>query len=161
MRIAVVLLALLIPAHALAEVDGREKGTAGIGIIIGEPTGIAAKLYVKDDQAFAGGFGFALFGGGFHMHVDYVFHPFVLQKRESFVLAAYLGPGVRFIQYREGRGDSGFVALGLRGVGGLLFDFDNPLDAFIEVAGVVEYGFADNEGGGFALNASAGVRYYF
>ena len=34
---------------------------------------------------------------------------------------------------------------------------------FVEVAGVLEYGFDDGEDGGFgpALNAAAGVRYYF
>jgi hypothetical protein len=161
MRIGVALLALLVPARALAEDgEGRDKGTTGVGIIIGEPTGVCGKLYVKDDQAIQAAIGFAFFGGGIHLHADYVFHPFILQKRDSFVLAAYVGPGVRFIQYREGRGDD-FVALGLRAVGGLLFDFDNPLDAFIEVGGVFEYGFRDDEGGGIALNAAAGIRYYF
>jgi len=33
--------------------------------------------------------------------------------------------------------------------------------AFVEVAGVLEYGFKDGEGFGPALNAAAGVRYYF
>jgi len=140
---------------------GADKGTLGLGIIIGEPTGISAKLYVQDDQAIQAAAGFAFIGGGLHVHADYVFHPLILQTRDSFVLLAYVGPGVRLIQYRDGR-DSDYVALGVRGVGGLLFDFtDNPLDAFVEVAGVLEYGFADNQGGDIALNAAAGVRYYF
>ena len=42
----------------------------------------------------------------------------------------------------------------------MLFDFkDVPLDAFIEVAGVLEYDFKD--GVGLGLNLGAGVRYYF
>jgi hypothetical protein len=42
----------------------------------------------------------------------------------------------------------------------MLFDFkDVPLDVFVEVAGVLEYDFT--EGWGPALNAGAGVRYYF
>jgi hypothetical protein len=144
-----------------AEDEGRstEKGTFGAGIIIGEPTGVSARLYVKDDQALQAAAGFAFIGGGIHMHLDYVFHPIILQSRDSFVLLAYVGPGVRLIQYRA---DNDFVAIGLRGVAGLLFDFkDNPLDAFVEVAGVIEYGFADDEGFGPALNVAAGVRYYF
>ena len=102
----------------------------------------------------------AFIGGGIQVHADYAFHPYVLQTRETFVLATYVGPGVRLIQYSDGRNDS-FLAFGLRAVGGLLFDFKNPLDAFIEVAGVFEYGFKDGEGFGAALNAGAGVRYYF
>lgn len=147
------------PAFA-DEGDGRaDKGTLGAGIIIGEPTGVTAKLYIKDDQAFQAAAGFAFIGGGIHLHLDYVWHPLVLQSRDSFV--AYIGPGARLIQYRDGR-DASYIALGIRGVAGLLFDFkDNPLDAFVEAAGVLEYGFEEDEGFGPALNAAAGVRYYF
>lgn len=139
---------------------GDDKGTLGVGIIIGEPVGVSGRLYLKDDQAVQAAVGAAFIGGGIQVHADYAFHPYVLQSRDSFVLATYIGPGARFIQYNNGRDDS-FVALGLRAVGGLLFDFKNPLDAFVEVAGVLEYGFADGEGAGLALNAGAGVRYYF
>lgn len=138
-----------------------DKGTIGIGLILGEPTGISAKLYLKDDQALQAAAGFAFVGGGLHVHLDYVFHPFILQSKDSFVLPFYFGPGIRVIDYRNGR-DTSFIAVGLRAVAGLLFDFKNvPLDAFFEVAGVLEYGFADGEGAGLSLNAAAGVRYYF
>jgi hypothetical protein len=162
-RVVLAFFVILVASPVFADDEhGRaEKGTFGAGIIIGEPTGVTAKLYVNDDQALQAAAGFAFVGGGIHMHLDYVFHPVILQSRDSFVLLAYIGPGVRLIQYRDGR-DEDFVALGLRAVGGLLFDFkDNPLDAFVEVGGVIEYGFADDEGFGPALNVAAGVRYYF
>lgn len=143
------------------ETSRMDKGTIGIGLILGEPTGISAKLYLKDDQAVQAAAGFAFVGGGLHVHLDYVWHPFILQSKDSFVLPFYFGPGIRVIDYRNGR-DTSFVAVGLRAVAGLLFDFKNvPLDAFVEVGGVLEYGFADDEGAGVALNAAAGVRYYF
>src|SRR5688572_7977515 len=166
MRTAFVFLLLLAAAPARADdIDdggrGADKGTIGVGIIVGEPTGVCGKLYLSDDQAIQGAIGGAFVGGGVQVHADYVFHPYILQTRDSFVLATYIGPGVRFIQYSNGRDDN-FFAFGLRAVGGLLFDFkDNPLDAFVEVAGVFEYGFRDGEGFGPALNASAGLRYYF
>jgi hypothetical protein len=157
-----VLVALVASSRASADDEARDdKGTFGAGLIIGEPTGVSARLYVKDDQAFQAAAGFAFVGGGFHVHVDYVLHPWILQSRDSFVLLAYVGPGARFIQYRDGR-DASFVALGVRGVAGMVFDFKrNPLDAFVEVAGVLEYGFADDEGLGLAPNIAAGARYYF
>lgn len=144
---------------------GVDKGTIGVGLIVGEPFGVSAKLYLKDDQAVQGAAGFAFIGGGIHVHADYVFHPYILQTRDSFVLTTYVGPGARAIQYRASggtRGDSS-VALGVRAVGGLLFDFKVPLDAFVEVAGVLEYelGNGDEGGLGAALNVGAGVRYYF
>jgi len=148
------------PARVFADDDGRaEKGTFGAGLILGEPTGICAKWYLKDDQALQAAVGFAFIGGGIHFHLDYVFHPWIIQSRDSFVLIAFVGPGARIIQYRDGR-TNGNIALGVRAVGGLLFDFkENPLDAFVEVAGVLEYEF--NDGAQPALNAAAGVRYYF
>jgi hypothetical protein len=155
------------PAIAFAEgTDGRiergvDKGTFGVGIVAGEPFGICAKLYLKDDQAIQAAFGSSFIGGGWQAHADYVFHPYILQTRDSFVLATYIGPGARLISYADGRNDH-YLAIGLRGVGGLLFDFKKvPLDAFIEVAGVVEYGFKDTEGAGLAFNAGIGIRYYF
>lgn len=165
MRIAIAAFVLVaVPAAARAEdldAGGREKGTLGVGLIVGEPSGICGKLYLRDDQAIQVAVGGAFIGGGIQAHGDYLFHPYILQERDSFVLATYVGPGVRLIQYRDGRDDN-FFALGVRGVGGLLFDFkDNPLDAFVEVAGVLEAKFAGDEGTGFAINASAGVRYYF
>jgi len=150
------------PAHADDDASrGADKGTLGVGIILGEPTGITARLYIKDDQAVQGAIGSAFIGGGLQIHGDYVFHPYILQTRPSFVLPVYFGPGLRLIDYTDGRDDSSF-AIGARLVGGLLFDFkDVPLDAFIEVAGVLEYEFRDGAGAGIKLNAGAGVRYYF
>lgn len=168
-RVVIALVVILAASPVLAEDDavsdegdGRaEKGTFGGGIIIGEPTGLCAKLYLSDDQAIQAAAGFAFIGSGLHVHADYVFHPLILQTRDSFVLLAYVGPGVRLIQYRNGTEDSSF-ALGVRGVGGLLFDFtEQPLDAFVEVAGVLELDFAEDGGFGPALNVGAGVRYYF
>jgi hypothetical protein len=149
------------PASGAADA-GRpaDKGAIGIGLIIGEPTGITAKLYISDDKAIQAAVGSAFIGGGLQAHGDFVFHPWILQDRGSFVLPVYLGPGVRFIDYYGARGGDSHFAAGLRGVIGLLFDFkDVPLDVFVEVAGVGEYDFS--KGWGAALNAGAGVRYYF
>ncbi|MGE0870014.1 MAG: hypothetical protein AB7P03_15730 [Kofleriaceae bacterium] len=138
-----------------------DKGTFGLGLILGEPTGVSAKLYLQDDQAIQAAAGSAFLGGGLQVHADYVFHPYILQTRDSFVLPFYFGPGVRLISYSDGQDDR-FFALGLRAVAGLLFDFnDIPLDAFVEVAGVFEFGFKEDEGFGVTLNAGAGARYYF
>ena len=163
-------IAIGIAQPARADTDdsrGADKGTFGVGIILGEPTGITAKLYLKDDQAVQAAIGSAFIGGGLSVHADYVFHPYILQSRPSFVLPVYVGPGVRLIDYTSGRSDAAgnngsAFALGVRVVGGLLFDFKTvPLDAFIEVAPVLEYEFGSGGGAALKLNAGAGVRYYF
>ena len=150
------------PADMPASGEKRpvDKGVFGIGLILGEPTGVTAKIYLQDDQAIQIAVGSAFIGGGLQVHTDYVFHPWILQDRDSFVLPVYFGPGLRGIRYGA-RGESHY-AIGLRGVIGLLFDFKEvPLDVFVEIAGVVEYDFKDGEGVNPALNAGAGVRYYF
>ena len=168
MRWFAMLVVLAVASPARADDDdmkgekGRpvDKGTIGVGIILGEPTGICAKLYLKDDQAVQLAVGSAFIGGGIQVHADYVLHPWILQDKESFVLPVYIGPGVRFIDYTSSSGDHG--AVGLRAVAGLLFDFKNvPLDAFLEVAGVGEYDFGKGQGWGVKLNFGAGIRYYF
>ncbi|MCX5746965.1 MAG: hypothetical protein NT062_31225, partial [Proteobacteria bacterium] len=92
---------------------GADKGALGIGLVLGEPTGVTAKLYLQDDQAIQAAIGSALIGGGLQIHADYVFHPLILQARPAFVMPLYLGPGVRVIDYTAGRGDTGFFAVGL------------------------------------------------
>lgn len=136
-----------------------EKGALGVGLILGEPTGIAAKLYLQDDHAIQGAIGASFFAYGYSVHADYVLHPWILQDRDTFVLPVYVGPGLRIIDYAA-RGQDSHWAVGLRAVGGLLFDFKNvPLDVFVEAAMILEYDFT--EGVGLALNVGAGVRYYF
>lgn len=137
-----------------------EKGSLGLGLIFGEPTGIAAKLYLADDRAIQAAVGASFAADGYQLHGDYVLHPWILQDRDTFVLPVYLGPGLRAIEYRAARGSDAHFALGLRAVIGMLFDFKNvPLDVFVEVAGIGEYDFTD--GFGLGLNVGAGVRYYF
>lgn len=137
-----------------------DKGAFGVGIVLGEPTGLCAKLYLDDDTAIQGALGFNFYGAGIQANAEYVLHPWIVQERDAFVLPLYVGPGLRFIQYDGGRDGEDHYALGLRGVVGMLFDFKEvPLDVFLEVAGVLEYDF--DEGAGVALNLGAGVRYYF
>ncbi len=144
-----------------------EKGTLGLGIILGEPSGVSAKLYLSDDQAIAGAAGSALVGGGLQVHGDYLWHPVILEDRDKFVLPLYVGPGLRVFQHDRGEGGDDDVHLGIRGVGGLVFDFKEgiPLDVFVEVAAVLDVVLAsdddDHSGVGIALNAGAGARYYF
>ena len=96
-RLAVLALLIAAPGSASAqdESSGSEKGTLGLGLIIGEPTGVSAKLYLSDDTAIAAAAGSAVLGGGLQVHADYLLHPWILENRESFVMPAYIGGGVR------------------------------------------------------------------
>ena len=108
-----------------------EKGVIGVGLIIGEPLGISAKLYLSDDTAVDIAVGSAILGGGIQAHADFLWHPWVLENRSNFVLPAYIGGGLRVLNHREGT--AGDFHIGIRVVAGLLFDFKSvPLDVFVE-----------------------------
>lgn len=142
-----------------AQAQEVEKGAFGLGVILGEPTGVAAKLYLDDNTAIDAAAGIAVVGGGLHVHGDYLWHPAVLEERDVFVLPVYFGVGGR-VNLR----DNDDFHIGVRGVGGLLFDFKEiPLDVFIELAPVVDYVFSDiegDEGINPSLNFALGARYY-
>lgn len=159
-------LAWVLAAQATAFAEPVEKGALGVGLMLGEPTGVCAKLYLEDDRALQGGLGLTFVSSGLQAHADYVIHPWILEDREHFTIPAYVGPGVRVMQHRDDATDDSDFRLGARGVAGMLFDFKEiPLDVFVEVAGIIEYRFgsedADIAGIGLALNGAIGARYYF
>jgi len=160
-----VALGILLPGVAHAQPEGVEKGPFGVGIIVGEPTGLSAKLYLDNDTAIDGAVGSAVVTGGLQAHADYLFHPWILTDEDAFVLPAYLGPGLRLLAADNGRGQAKDFHIGLRACAGIMFDFKSiPLDVFVEVAGVLDYVISDDdtrEGIDVGLNAGAGVRYYF
>jgi hypothetical protein len=153
--------AILIAAAGPAAAQ-EEKGTFGLGLIIGEPTGVSAKYYLADDTALDFAAGGAVIGRGIQVHGDFLWHPWILEEQESFVLPLYIGGGLRVLNVDSGGGEEDHLRVGLRAVVGFLFDFTSvPLDVFVEVAGVADYKTLDDDHFGLAFNAGAGVRYYF
>jgi hypothetical protein len=154
---------LLVGQVREAHAQGTEKGVFGLGIILGEPTGISAKLYLSDNTAVDAAVGGAFIGGGLHVHGDFLLHPWVLENRDTFVLPAYVGVGARLLDHD--RGAEGDFHIGARGVIGMLFDFKEiPIDVFVEAAAVLDLRLADDDthsGLGLGINAGAGARYYF
>ncbi|QQS36322.1 MAG: hypothetical protein IPM56_19115 [Ignavibacteriales bacterium] len=150
-RIAL-LIALLITSF-IFETKAQEKGF-GLGIILGEPTGISGKAWTSSLNAvdFALGYSFSPKNSRIHLHVDYLFHsmrPF--DSSEKFLL--YYGPGVR-IKSRQ-NDDS---ILGIRGVIGLAWIPRNaPVDIFLEVVPILNI----IPGTSFNMNAGLGARFYF
>lgn len=147
---------LLVPRSASAD----DKGIFGAGLIVGEPTGLSLKYYLGDDTAVAGAVGAAFLGNGLQVHVDYLWHPWILESKPSFVLPAYGGIGARVLD-GNGNGNDDLFKIGMRFVGGVLFDFrEIPLDVFAEIAGVADYR-TKGSSFGIDINLGAGVRYYF
>ena len=137
----------------------------GLGVIVGEPTGISAKLWTSPGNAFDFGLGWSIGGdrigkfkgtydGGsrIHFHMDYLWHAFdAIRSSERFPL--YYGIGGRV---NSGAGYDASIAV--RGVIGIAWmPRQTPLDVFLEVVPSLQL----TSSTGFGLDAGIGARYYF
>ncbi len=122
----------------------------GIGVIVGEPTGISLKFWQTSTTAIAGGLAWS-FGvnSRFHFHGDYLLHNKNLLKEPNFVF--YYGPGLRLRMGDEDR-------FGVRGVLGINYFFQTaPLDMFLEIVPILDL----LPGTYLSFNAGIGLRYFF
>jgi hypothetical protein len=168
------ILAVVVVGTLSASREARAQGgNFGLGIIIGSPTGLSAKYYLSEGKGHAidAALGLATLGNhGIHVHVDYLWHPLVLAREESFDLAMYVGLGGRLLDHDRGRDFDDHFHVGARAPLGLVFDFLRggvPIDVFVEVALVLDFILDDDNGRGdedsidLDLNAGIGARYYF
>lgn len=165
LRTSKLILALAAAAVLASSTPARaesEKGVFGIGLIIGEPTGVSGKYYIGDDMAVDFAVGATFIGRGLQIHSDFLFHPFILQNTDTFVFPFYAGAGLRVQRRDPGDMTERHTRLGIRAVAGGLLDFrEIPIDVFFEAALVGDYRTLDNDQFGLDINVSAGVRYYF
>ena len=137
----------------------------GLGVIIGEPTGISAKLWTSSVNAFDFGLGWSIGGdrigkyeGDYngksrvHFHMDYLWHSFdAIHSSERFPL--YYGFGGRM---NSGAGYDGSVAV--RGVFGIAWlPHNTSIDVFLELVPSLQL----TSSTGFAIDAGIGARYFF
>jgi len=137
-----------------AHAQDRDGGNFGIGVILGEPTGITPKVWVSNSTAFAAGVAWSFSGNNtMHMHLDYQLHNFQVIQVEQGSMSLYYGLGGRML-FRENRDDK----VGLRLPLGINYLFSGaPVEAFLEVAPVLDLAPSTD----FSANGGIGIRYYF
>jgi hypothetical protein len=149
---------------AVQESVAQEHGI-GLGVIIGEPTGIDAKLWTSDYAAFDFGLGWSIGGdridkyngyynGGsrVHIHIDYLGHSFeFIHSTGRFPLYYGIGGHINI-----GAGYNSALAMRcVIGVAWLLREA--PIDIFLEF--VPSFQLTSPSGIGF--DAGIGARYFF
>ena len=148
-RVFTVFLLILSLLSAPAFAQHRE---VGLGIMVGDPTGLSAKYWTERDRAFDFGVGWSSLGqGSVHLHTDYLIHHFDLLKvgMEKFTL--YYGLGARLRRERD-------TQLGLRVPMGISYLFPRvPLDVFLEFVPLMDLVPSTS----FGINAALGGRFYF
>jgi hypothetical protein len=146
----------------LTKAQYAPKGnTFGFGIMLGDPTGGTAKLWLNRENALAFSLGASFFGSP-RIGVDYLWH---FDAFESNIVNLYAGPG-GVIGFGEGNGfwyrnkfirTNNEVGLAGRGIFGLnIVPRQTPLEIFVEL-GVLLAIVPDF---GSAADAAVGVRFY-
>ncbi|MBU0475435.1 MAG: hypothetical protein KKF62_14905 [Bacteroidetes bacterium] len=149
-QILIILLLLL----AVTKISFAQESGLGVGIILGEPTGLSGKYWLDESTAADFGIATGLFGenAGFSLHADYLYHNKNLVQLE-YKLPVYYGFGVRMRFPTKSQ-----LNLGVRGVVGImLFIKQYPMDVFFEIAP----SFRLLPTTGLNLDLAIGTRYYF
>jgi hypothetical protein len=148
------ILLLLIACATLASAGASAQDQGfGIGMILGEPTGVSMKNWLTHKTAFdlAVAWSFSGRDDALHIHGDYLIHDFSLIPVDKGQFPLYFGIGGR-IKFSDD------VNVAVRIPVGLDYLFaDAPVDIFIEVAPMLELT-PDTD---FDMNGGVGVRYFF
>ncbi|MBE0477894.1 hypothetical protein IBX65_02085 [Candidatus Aerophobetes bacterium] len=126
----------------------QEKGF-GLGIVVGEPTGICFKRWVDENSAFAGAAAWSFTRpSALHVHVDYLLHRRVQEELYFF----HYGIGGR-IKFEKGKS-----RIGIRIPLGITYPFPGTImDMFIEISPLLDLMPATE----FGVNGTVGFRYFF
>lgn len=138
MRLSLTLLALFASSSALA-VEVGNGSNIGVGIVLGEPTGVTGKLYLKPQHALEAALGTGTYDDRrdtrLWLHVVYLWHPSVLHSDPAFELGWHFGVG-GFISDRH---NIDRTAIGARAPIGLDFTLEKvPLQFFVDVSADLE-----------------------
>jgi len=142
-------------AGAAAETSPSfDHGDIGVGVIVGEPTGLSAKMWTTQSTGFDLGLAWSWSGDGhFHIHADYLFHDFGIFDVSKGTLPLYVGIGGRML-FRDNADDK----IGVRIPVGLEYYFESwPIAVFGEVVPILDLAPSTD----FELNGGLGVRFYF
>lgn len=158
--VVVMLLGLLAPHAAGAAQPGTGRRGVGLGIILGEPTGVSVKGWIDHDTAVDAAAAWAFSGhSSFQVHADYLKHVYGIVDHAGIGgrLPFYYGVGGR-IKFHDRRNGATDTRAGVRIPFGLTYlPDDAPFDLFLEVVPVLDATPSTD----LRLNAAIGGRYYF
>lgn len=135
-----------------------QSNNFGIGIIVGEPTGLSMKVKLSENTAVDGALGWSFVDeGSVHIHGDFLLHDYSLISVDEGRLPVYYGIGGR-IKLKNKEKGSDDDRIGIRVPLGLAYEFSSrKADVFLEVVPILDL----TPKSRVTINAALGVRYYF
>ncbi len=151
MKKVILIAAVLVFALSVSSFAGA-KGF-GVGIMVGQPTGLSLKDYISTDHAWDAGITWSFYGGQYiGVHVDYLLHNFGIIRVNEGQLGLYMGIGA-YVGLA-----SNWVGIGARVPFGINYIFKGThVEIFLEAVPTMHLFPATVLSGGGAL----GIRYYF
>jgi hypothetical protein len=131
---------------------GESNHSFGLGIMLGEPTGITAKVWNRQTVAFDAGAAWSFVGSTFfQVHGDLLFHNFNLFRVETGRMALYYGAGAR-VKFAD------TTTVSLRVPIGISYEFEKtPVELFLEVVPMLDLVPSTD----VSMAGAVGFRYYF
>jgi hypothetical protein len=132
---------------------GGQGSDFGLGIIIGEPSGICMKYFTTATNAWSAAAAWSLSGDekAAHLYADHLFHLSELASWDGGRSPFYAGVGARVLFRNE-------TTAGVRIPVGMAWVFDEaPFDAFLEIVPVMDL-IPDTE---FDVAGGVGARFWF
>jgi hypothetical protein len=135
-----------------AGTSSAQQSRFGLGLILGEPTGLSGKYWVSSSCAIDGALAWSLDKKSrVQIHSDYLWHNFRIISVIKGKLPIYYGLGARLVFETNN-------IFGVRGVLGMDYIFDGtPLDIFLELVPILDLAPKVR----MDFNAGIGIRYYF
>lgn len=125
----------------------------GVGIIVGEPTGISIKKWTSRTNAFDAALAWSVYHNysALHLHADFLKHSFGIIDVNKGSLPLYFGIGAKVVMANN-------PVVGIRIPLGISYVFgDAPLDAFLELVPILNLIPSTD----FEIEGGVGLRYYF
>ena len=153
-KVLILTVALLMSVSFGTATAGSNSSGFGMGIMLGEPSGLSGKLWSGGINAFDFGLAWSTSkNSGVAFHADYVWHKMDMITVDKGALPFYYGIGVRY-RNRDNSDDN----IGVRVPFGLDYLFtQSAFDVFFEVVPILDLA-PDTD---FDINVAIGGRYFF
>lgn len=124
----------------------------GLGLMLGEPTGLSFKLWTRPTVAWDAGAAWSFVDGKYlQIHGDFLLHNFNLFRVETGRMSLFYGLGAR-MKFADD------LTFSLRIPVGIAYEFERtPVEIFLEMVPMIDL----IPSTGFQMAGAIGFRYYF